>query len=88
MRMKHTLQPTSWRERLENATNNTSNHIVNQVRGRQMRRRRDMRRGEICSSLNKCNTMPCALCYYFYLFLFILSKYILIIEVSSFATEK
>ena len=40
-RIKLTLQPTSWRERLGKATNDTSDQVVNQVRGRQMRRKKE-----------------------------------------------
>ena len=40
-RIKQTLQPGSWRERLGKATNDTSDQVVNQVRGRQMRRKKE-----------------------------------------------
>ncbi len=40
-RIKLTLQPTSWRERLRKATNDTSDQVLNQVRGRQMRRKKE-----------------------------------------------
>ncbi len=50
-RKKRTLQSTSWRERLEeDATNNTSNQVVN--------RQRDGNDEGGISSLNKCSAMP------------------------------
>jgi hypothetical protein len=72
------------REIGEDATNNSSDQVVNQFRGRQMRR------GEIFSSLNKYSAMHRALHSLLFLFILIhpLIVQLLIIEVSSFATEK
>ena len=81
-RKKRTLQSTSWRERLEeDATNNTSNQVVN--------RQRDGNDEGGISSLNKCSTMPCA-CAAIFIYSDSLSYNIQLftIEVSSFATER